>query len=77
MSDFTERIRNAGDGKDPDLKDVLRRAADEIERLTRLINIPISQPFDLAVKRQAAYLADEPGSILDQKHTPGEWGMSY
>ena len=36
---------------------VCNQAADEIERLTHLVNTPMFQPFDRAVKLEAALVA--------------------
>ena len=36
---------------------VCNQAADEIERLTHLVNTPMFQPFDRAVKLEAAHLS--------------------
>ena len=52
---------------------VCNQAADEIERLTNLVNTPMYQPFDRAVKLEAAHQVNRWGTVHDRKKEPQEW----
>ena len=52
---------------------LLKQAADEIERLTALVNTPMFQPFDTAVKLEAAHQAERWGTVHDRNKEPQEW----
>ena len=52
---------------------VCNQAADEIERLTHLVNTPMFQPFDRAVKLEAAHQVNRWGTVHDRKKEPQEW----
>ena len=48
-------------------------AANEIERLTTLVNTPMFKPFDTAVKCEAAHQAHKWGTVHDRNKEPQEW----
>ena len=75
MSDanMPSHLRMIGDAVAGNTGHALREAADEIERLTALLNTPMFEPFDTAVKNEAAHQANRWGTVHDRNKEPQEW----
>ena len=73
MSKLVLQLRALAGVSRPSSADTLKQAANEIERLTTLVNTPMFEPFDTAVKCEAAHQAHKWGTVHDRNKEPQEW----
>ena len=73
MSKLVSQLRALAGVSLPSRAETLTQAADELERLTTLVNTPVFEPFDIAVKCEAAHQANKWGTVHDRNKKPQEW----